>query len=174
MRVSKAEKKKRRLEAKRKAADDHQSSDRRMKRKLNEYTGVREKEHQGAGGQSEEALFKIRHAAEFDDESVTDIGDQKNVKQEEQKLDSGNAAEASQSAISMIGSRPNHETPLPRPATKPDSVITDRVDQEDNFGYHPLANHLGHENDTSDYQKPRRTGSTKGVRRQLVRHHIHR
>jgi hypothetical protein len=65
MPVSKAEKKRRRLEAKRKAADDHQSSNRRMKRRLNDHPGVGEKELQGAGDQSEEALFKIRHAAEF-------------------------------------------------------------------------------------------------------------
>lgn len=131
MPVSKAEKKKRRLKAKRKAADDHQSSTRRMKRRLNDHPGVGEKEHQGAGAQLGEALFKIRHAAEFDDKSVTDIGGQKNVKQEEQQLDNGNAAEASQSAIYMTGSRTNHGTSLPRPATKPDSAFTDRVDQED-------------------------------------------
>ena len=55
-----------------------------MKRKFNDKPGRGEKEHQGTGNQPEEALFKIRYAAEFDDGSVVDMGGQADVKQKEQ------------------------------------------------------------------------------------------
>ena len=128
---SKAEKQRRRSEAKRKIASDHQPFDRRKKRKLNDLRGVRGKEHQSTDDQSEEALFKIRYAAEFDGESVTEIGDQTKVKQEEYQHSTGDTIDASQSTLSIAGERPGHETSPRRPATKPDKAITDRVDHED-------------------------------------------
>ena len=92
---------------------------------------MRGKEHQSTDDRSKEALFKIRYAAEFDGESVTDIGDQSNVKQEEYQHNTGDTTSASKSALSIAGELPGHGTSSPRPAKKPDKVITDRVDHED-------------------------------------------
>lgn len=111
MSKSKAEKRRRQSDFKLKAADDNPTSDRRMKRKLNNQPGVGQDEQQATIGQSEEALFKIRYAAEFDDESVRSIGCQANVKHEQQDLD--DTASESVQLVSTVPASPSDHAPLP-------------------------------------------------------------
>lgn len=133
MTKTKTQKQRRRSEAKRKAADDPPPSDRRMKRKLNHQPESEYKEHQATSGRSEEALFKIRYAAEFDDESVLDSGSHANVKHEQQDVDN-TAVELAQ-FVDPAPSGPQDRTPsLPAIASSQyASSARDGFHQEDVF-----------------------------------------
>jgi hypothetical protein len=74
-------KSKQRATSKRKANDDS-TKDGHARKRTSVKLGAKVDD---AHGQSEEALFKIRHAAEFDTESVEDDGEQVQVKQEQQE-----------------------------------------------------------------------------------------
>lgn len=133
MSKSKAGKRCRSSDVKRKAADDYLTSDRRMKRRLNNQPGVGQDEQQATIGQSEEALFKIRYAAEFDDESVRSIGNQAIVKHEQKDLD--DTASESVQFVSTVSDGPSDRAPLLSAiASSQDANSTrDGVHQEDVF-----------------------------------------
>lgn len=119
--------------AKHKAVDDHPPSDRRMKRKLNDQPGVGQRENQATGDQSKEALFKIRHAAEFDDESVRDSGDLASVKHEQEDLDD-TAMELVQSVSTVHAGSPDlAPLPLTMTPTQVANSARDDIHQEDIF-----------------------------------------
>jgi hypothetical protein len=132
MSKSKTEKGRKQSDAKRKAADDNPPSDRRAKKKLADQPGVGQKGHQAAAGQSEEALFKIKYAAEFDNESDReDTGGQIQVKREPRSGDLP-AAAYGQPAVESIASTPDETLTLPAVETPRRATATqDGVDQED-------------------------------------------
>lgn len=131
MSKSKALKRRRQSDVKRKAADDHPTSDRRMKRKLNNQPGVGQDEQQATVDPSEEALFKIRYAAEFDNESVGSIGSQAIVKHEQKDLD--DTASESVQFVSTVPVGPPDHPPLPpaMSSSQDANSARDGVHQED-------------------------------------------
>jgi hypothetical protein len=76
--------KEQRLHTKRKA-DNCRPADRCAKKRATGTPGPTRTGSQSADGQSEEALFRIRHAAEFDDESVSNGASQTHVKKEQEE-----------------------------------------------------------------------------------------